>query len=163
MTRSPLPRAGPWWNGMGNAGSMPPRMGSWQPERLRYGAATKGQRAADGLPRRTHFGDSGGSSTPAGRAPKRVPRSRDAADGESAPRRLRVGWRPGEGGLPARGCGWVREGRRRAGRRARTWRTRRIGTARNGGRAGGTGAVLRKPNLWPGRRRRSRGRRSGAN
>src|ERR1035437_5626838 len=31
-------RRGPWWNGMGN---MPPRMGAWQPGRLRYGATTK--------------------------------------------------------------------------------------------------------------------------
>src|ERR1035437_10170330 len=32
---------------------MPPRMGAWQPERLRYGAATKNQRGADGFPQRT--------------------------------------------------------------------------------------------------------------
>src|ERR1039457_5624400 len=35
---------------MGNRRRMPPRMGSWQPERLRYGASAKGQRVADGLP-----------------------------------------------------------------------------------------------------------------
>src|ERR1035437_7312393 len=32
---------------------MPPRMGAWQPERLRYGAATKNQLSADGFPQRT--------------------------------------------------------------------------------------------------------------
>src|ERR1035437_9440160 len=31
---------------------MPPRMGAWQPERLRYGAATKSQRVAEGFPER---------------------------------------------------------------------------------------------------------------
>ena len=31
----------------GMIGSMPPGMGSWQPERLRYGAATKNRRVAD--------------------------------------------------------------------------------------------------------------------
>src|ERR1039457_5872472 len=41
---------GAWRNGMGNRRRMPPRMGSWQPERLRYGASAKGQRVADGLP-----------------------------------------------------------------------------------------------------------------
>jgi hypothetical protein len=34
-------RAVPRWNGMGNLRRVPPRMGSWQPKRLRYGAATK--------------------------------------------------------------------------------------------------------------------------
>src|ERR1035437_1595116 len=29
----------PWWNGTGNLGRMPPRMGAWQPGRLRYGVA----------------------------------------------------------------------------------------------------------------------------
>ena len=33
----------------GKPGSMPPRMGAWQPERLRYGAATKNQRVAERL------------------------------------------------------------------------------------------------------------------
>src|ERR1019366_4576026 len=33
---SSMPRAGPWWNGMGNLERrMPPRMEAWQPERLR--------------------------------------------------------------------------------------------------------------------------------
>src|ERR1035437_9447363 len=37
----------------GKPGSMPPRMGAWQPERLRYGAATKNQRVAERFPERT--------------------------------------------------------------------------------------------------------------
>src|ERR1017187_2017158 len=32
-----MPRAVPWWNGLGNLRRMPPRMGAWQPGRLRYG------------------------------------------------------------------------------------------------------------------------------
>src|ERR1035437_2633680 len=31
---------------------MPPRMGAWQPERLRYGAATKNHRVAERFPER---------------------------------------------------------------------------------------------------------------
>src|ERR1019366_4043592 len=34
--QSSMPRAVPWWNGLGNLRRMPPRMGSWQPGRLRY-------------------------------------------------------------------------------------------------------------------------------
>src|SRR5450759_5533425 len=36
----------------GKPGRMPPRMGAWQPERLRYGAATKNQRVAERFPER---------------------------------------------------------------------------------------------------------------
>src|SRR5450756_23997 len=36
----------------GQPGRMPPRMGAWQPERLRYGAATKNQRVAERFPER---------------------------------------------------------------------------------------------------------------
>src|ERR1035437_9277819 len=41
----------------GQPGRMPPRMGAWQPERLRYGAATKNQRVAERFPEGKHFGD----------------------------------------------------------------------------------------------------------
>src|ERR1035437_61235 len=44
------PRTASWWDG--KPGRMPPRMGAWQPERLRYGAATKNQRVAERFPER---------------------------------------------------------------------------------------------------------------
>src|ERR1035437_1588337 len=50
--QSSTPRTASWWDG--KPGRMPPRMGAAQrapqPERLRYRAAMKGQRVADGFP-----------------------------------------------------------------------------------------------------------------
>src|ERR1035437_4344692 len=41
-------------------GRMPPRMGAWQPERLRYGGATKNQRVAGGAQRKTRWTEGAG-------------------------------------------------------------------------------------------------------
>src|SRR5450759_251000 len=50
--RSSMPRKNSVVEGDGKPGRMPPRMGAWQPERLRYGAATKNQRVAGRFPER---------------------------------------------------------------------------------------------------------------
>src|SRR5450759_5300194 len=47
-----MPRRTSVVEGDGKPGRMPPRMGAWQPERLRYGAATKNQRVAGRFPER---------------------------------------------------------------------------------------------------------------
>src|ERR1035441_8036087 len=41
-----MPRAVPWWNGLGNLRRMPPRMGAWQSGRLRYGGGGPRRRPA---------------------------------------------------------------------------------------------------------------------
>src|ERR1035437_8545438 len=50
--QSPMPRRTSVVEWDGQPGRMPPRMGAWQPERLRYGAATKNQRVAERFPER---------------------------------------------------------------------------------------------------------------